>query len=47
MSVLAEEKKIPILLDDDQWKKFQEALDQPAEIKPGLQKLMKERAPWE
>jgi len=35
------------LLDDDQWKKFQEALDQPAKVNPGLQKLLKEKAPWE
>lgn len=35
------------LLDDRQWEKFQEALLRPAQIKPGLQKLLKEKAPWE
>ncbi len=35
------------LLDDEDWQKFQDALEQPAKVKPGLQKLMKEKAPWE
>jgi uncharacterized protein (DUF1778 family) len=35
------------LLNDGDWQKFQDALEQPAKVKPGLQKLMKEKAPWE
>jgi len=35
------------LLNDEEWKKFQEVLEQPAKVKPGLKKLMKEKAPWE
>lgn len=35
------------LLDEKKWQKFQEALEQPAKVKPGLQELMKEKAPWE
>ena len=35
------------LLDDDQWSKFQEALEQPAKIHAGLHELLKEKAPWE
>jgi len=33
-------------LDDEDWAKFQGALDRPATVKPGLQKLLKEKAPW-
>lgn len=35
------------LANDEDWQKFQDALEQPAEVKPGLQKLMKEKSPWE
>lgn len=35
------------LLDDKGWQKFQEALDRPAKVKPELQKLLKEKSPWE
>lgn len=35
------------LLNDEEWKKFQENLEQPAKIKPGLKKLLEEKAPWE
>jgi uncharacterized protein (DUF1778 family) len=35
------------LLDDENWKKFNEVLERPARVKPGLKKLMKEKAPWE
>ena len=35
------------LVDDEAWQKFQEALDEPAKVKPKLQKLIKEKAPWE
>lgn len=35
------------LLNDKDWEKFQEALEKPAKVKPGLQKLLKEKAPWE
>lgn len=35
------------LLNDEEWKNFQEALERPAKVKPGLQKLLKEKAPWE
>ncbi len=35
------------MLEDDDWQKFKAALDQPVKVKPGLQNLMKEKAPWE
>ncbi len=35
------------LLNDEEWKNFQEALEQPAKVKPGLKKLLEEKAPWE
>ncbi len=35
------------LLEDEAWRKFQEVLDEPAKEVPGLEKLMKEKAPWE
>jgi uncharacterized protein (DUF1778 family) len=35
------------LVDDEAWQKFQDALDEPAKVKPKLQKLIKEKAPWE
>jgi len=35
------------LADDENWQKFQDALEQPAKIKPELQNLLKEKAPWE
>lgn len=35
------------LLDDEKWRKFQEALERPAKLKPKLQKLLLEKAPWE
>ncbi len=35
------------LLDEEDWDKFNAALDRPAEIKPGLLKLLEEKAPWE
>ncbi|MDM8550534.1 DUF1778 domain-containing protein [Desulfobacterales bacterium HSG2] len=35
------------LLDDANWQKFQEAIDQPARVRPRLQKLMREKSPWE
>lgn len=50
MSVSVEENKSSprlFLLDEKKWQKFQEALEQPARVIPGLQKLMKEKAPWE
>lgn len=34
-------------VNDEEWQKFQDALEKPAEVKPGLQKLIKEKAPWE
>lgn len=35
------------ILEAEDWQKFQEALERPAQVKPGLLKLMKEKAPWE
>lgn len=35
------------LVDDEAWQKFQDALDEPAKVKPKLRKLIKEKAPWE
>ena len=35
------------LVDEEQWKAFQDALDRPAEVKPRLGKLMQTPAPWE
>ncbi len=35
------------LLNDKDWKRFQETLEQPPKIVPGLQKLIKEKTPWE
>jgi uncharacterized protein (DUF1778 family) len=32
------------LVDDEAWQKFQDALDEPAKVKPKLQKLIKEKA---
>lgn len=33
--------------DDNKYQAFQKALERPAQIKPKLQKLMNNRAPWE
>ncbi len=35
------------LLNDLDWQKFQETLDRPARVRPRLQKLMKDKFPWE
>jgi uncharacterized protein (DUF1778 family) len=35
------------LVDDEAWQKFQDALDEPAKVKPKLRKLIEEKAPWE
>lgn len=35
------------LLNDKEWAKFQDALEQPAKVKPGLLRLLKEKTPWE
>jgi uncharacterized protein (DUF1778 family) len=35
------------ILEEEDWQKFQDALERPAQVKPGLLKLMKEKAPWE
>lgn len=35
------------LVDDEAWQKFQDALDESAKVKPKLQKLIREKAPWE
>jgi uncharacterized protein (DUF1778 family) len=35
------------ILEEEDWQKFQEALERPAQVKPGLLNLMKEKAPWE
>lgn len=33
--------------NEAEWKRFQEVLDRPAEVGPGLQRLMDEDPPWE
>lgn len=33
--------------NEAEWKRFQELLDRPAEVGPGLQRLMDEAPPWE
>lgn len=35
------------LLNDEEWEGFQETLERPARVKPGLKKLLREKAPWE
>ena len=35
------------LLNDADWQKFQETLDRPARVRPGLQELMRDKSPWE
>jgi len=35
------------LLNDADWQKFQETLDRPAKAKPRLQKLIKDKSPWD
>jgi len=35
------------LLDDENWQKFQDALEQPAKVKTKLRERLKEKAPWE
>ena len=35
------------LVDEQGWRKFQEVFDRPARVKPKLQKLLMEKAPWE
>jgi uncharacterized protein (DUF1778 family) len=35
------------LLEEEEWQKFRETMDRPAEVKTGLQELLKEKAPWE
>ncbi|MBF0118702.1 MAG: DUF1778 domain-containing protein [Desulfobacterales bacterium] len=34
-------------LDEESFIKFQQALERPAQFKPNLAKLMKEKSPWE
>ena len=35
------------LADEDQWQRFQEALDSPPDVKPRLRELLATPAPWE
>jgi uncharacterized protein (DUF1778 family) len=35
------------LVGQAQWDAFNEVLDRPAKVKPGLKKLMQHKAPWE
>lgn len=36
-----------LFLNEESYEKFQKELDRPAQFKPELAKLMKEKAPWE
>ena len=35
------------LVEDNQWEKFMEILDRPAQVKEGLRELLLEKSPWE
>ncbi|MCU0288022.1 MAG: DUF1778 domain-containing protein [Acidobacteria bacterium] len=35
------------LLNDEEWKGFQEILERPVMVKPGLKKLLRNKTPWE
>lgn len=35
------------LLDEENWNKFQEELERPAVVKPGLKRLLEEESPWD
>ncbi len=35
------------LLEEEEWQKFHEILDRPAEVKTGLREMLQEQAPWE